>query len=242
MADIVIYQPWGGLGDNLGHALIPELCQQTGHRCFLSKHNAYRNQQIYDLVWGYNPFIQKETIDSKDLSWLDRCKFFENKGLSHVQVIQKAYGFVNSQIEYPKIYYTPKFLPEFKNKTIIDFNSISVPYNTNILQRCLKDLLLSKNITENIIVVKHSKLENTNYNLPIQVDTLDINDLFLYSDIIFSAKNIITLNSGITNLSSTIKDQYKSDVQLHTFTYRKYMKEYGSNGYFYSNNNYIPVD
>ena len=46
----------------------------------------------------------------------------------------------------------------------------------------------------------------------------------------------------MTNLASTIKNQFQNDVQIYTFTYKKYLKEYGSNGYFYTNNNYIAVD
>ena len=76
--EMTIYQPWGGLGDNLAHSIIPELCKATGNKCYLSKHNAHRNQQIYDLVWGLNPFLEKEQKDSKDLSWLDKCGIFEN--------------------------------------------------------------------------------------------------------------------------------------------------------------------
>ena len=241
MSDVVIYQPWGGLGDNLAHSIIPELCKEVGKKCFLSKHNAYRNDQIYKLVWEKNPHLEKDTIDSKDLSWLDRCKYFENKGLSHVQVLQKCYGF-NTEIEYPKIYYTPNYLKNFKDTTFIDFNSISVNYDKNILKYKLYELLKEKNITEHVILVKHSKIENNHYDLPFQVAEMDINDLFLYSDILYSCKNIITLNSGITNLASTIKNQFKSNTTIYTFTYKKYLKEYGSNGYFYSNNNYIAVD
>ena len=38
MSDVkTIYQPWGGLGDNLAHSIIPELCNITGYKCFLSK-------------------------------------------------------------------------------------------------------------------------------------------------------------------------------------------------------------
>ena len=73
---MTIYQPWGGLGDNLAHSIIPELCKATGNKCYLSKHNAHRNQQIYDLVWGLNPFLEKEQMDSKDLSWLDNIRKF----------------------------------------------------------------------------------------------------------------------------------------------------------------------
>lgn len=237
----IIYQPWGGLGDNLAHSIIPELCKAAGGKCYLSKHNAYRNPQIYELVWKNNPHLENEMKDSKDLSWLDRCKFFENKGLSHVQVIQKTYGF-NTQFEYPKIYYTPKYRPELKNKTLIDFNSISVSYDKNILLEKLKELLVSKNITEDIVNVVHSKVDNVNYDLPFKTEVMDINDLFEYCDIVHSIKNIITLNSGMTNLSSTVKNQFNSKVSIYTFTYKKYMKEYGTNGYFYSNNNYIAVD
>jgi len=239
--EIVIYQPWGGLGDNLPHSIIPELCHRAGIKAYLSSHNAFRNDQIKQLVWDLNPYLEKETRDVKDLSWLDRCKVFENKGLSHVQVVQKTHGF-DTSFEYPKIYYTPRYLPEYSNKTLIDFNSISVGYDSNVLRLKLLDLLQSKQIIDNFIVIEHNKIENKNYSLPVQVDKQDINDLFLYCDILHSAKNIITLNSGITNLASTIKNENNSNVNIYTFTYKKFMKEYGSNGYFYSNNNYIPVD
>lgn len=240
MSNITIYQPWGGLGDNLAHSIIPELCNKKEIKCFLSKHNFYRNQQIYDLVWGCNPFIEKETVDTKDLSWLDRCKQYENKGLNHVQVVQKTYGF-SGEYEYPKIYYTPKLLPQYSDVTFLDLNSISVGYDKNTLKKKLKSLLDDLK-HYNIINVVHSKVTNDSYLDDIPVITLDVNNLFLYCDIIHSAKNIITLNSGITNLSSTVKNQHNSNVNIYTFTYKKYLKEYGSNGYFYSNNNYIAVD
>lgn len=241
MSDIIIYQPWGGLGDNLAHSVIPELCNQKGIKCYLSQHNHCRNQQIYDLIWGCNPYIEKEKKDSKDLSWLDRCKIYENKGLNHVQVVQKTYGF-SGEFEYPKIYYKPKLLPEYKDTTFIDFNSISVGYDKNVLKDKLRIILTRNHIFKDIINVVHSNVENTSYISDVPITSLDINDLFLYCDIIHSAKNIITLNSGITNLSSTIKNQYNSDVTIYTLTYKKYLKECGSNGYFYSNNRYIVVD
>lgn len=240
MSNVTIYQPWGGLGDNLAHSIIPELCNQKGIKCFLSKHNFCRNSQIHDLIWGCNPYIEKKTIDSKDLSWLDRCKLYENKGLNHVQVVQKTYGFDGSN-EYPKIYYTPKILPEYLDITFLDLNSISVTYDTNVLKQKLK-VLFDEIKHYNVINIVHSKVTNNSYLDNIPVTTLDLNDLFLYCDIIHSAKNIITLNSGITNLASTVKNQFNSKVNIYTFTYKKYLKEYGSNGYFYSNNNYIAVD
>ena len=242
MSDVkTIYQPWGGLGDNLAHSIIPELCNIAGYKCFLSKNNAYRNEQIYDLIWKANPFLEKEQPDTHDLSWLDRCGEYENKGLNHVQVIQKTYGF-NTSFEYPKIYYTPKFLPEYKNSTFIDFNSISVGYDKDILQNKLRQLMIENKMHDNVFIVTHSKIDNTQYKLDFATEIIDINDLFFYSDIVYSCKNIIKLNSGMTNLASTIKNQFQNDTQIYTLTYRKYLKESGSNGYFYSNNNYITVD
>lgn len=239
--EIVIYQPWGGIGDNLAHSVIPELCNKYGIKCYLSEHNHCRNSQIYNLIWKLNPFIQSVPSPVKDFSWIDQCKNYEIPGRNHIQVIQRIHGF-DEDHEYPKIYYKPNYLPEFKNVTILDLNAISVGYDRNVLRDKVTQLLEEKNIKDNIVDIVHSKVaDQVNYDTHTN-KTLDINDLFLYCDIIHSCKRVITLNSGITNLASTIKNQFNTDTEIYTFTLRRYMKESGTSGYFYSNNNYIAVD
>ena len=48
-----------GLGDNLAFSTLPEeFLKQKNIKTFLLKSSKFRNQEISDLVWGCNPFIE----------------------------------------------------------------------------------------------------------------------------------------------------------------------------------------
>jgi len=234
---ITIYQPWGGLGDNLAHSLIPELCSQHGKKCFLSKHNAVRNQQIYDIVWGFNPFIEKEKVDSTDLSWSDKCALFEQPGsLNHIQVVQRVYGF-NTNIEYPKIYYKPNFISDLKKKTVLDLSIHSIASNYN--PQNILNILNKFDLNEDTLSVTHSKVTyGTHFDTANKFKKIDINDLMHYSDVLMSCKRFITLYSGPSNLASTIKHLASTDTEIFVLIPKKYDPKYGCH-YIYSNTNYI---
>ena len=214
----IIYQPWGGLGDNLAHSLIPELCFERGIKCYLSKQNASRNEEIHNFVWGLNPYLEKERVDSEDLSWLDECKKHEVGPLNQIQVMQKIYGF-DTNYEYPKIYYKPKYIEDFKDKTLIDLKAkSSMRYFTiQHIQERLQQLNIDKNNAINVI---HSNVKYSAGAINIQnsIETIDINTLEYYSDVISSCKRFITLLSGQSTLASTIKHQTNSDLQIDVLT------------------------
>ena len=55
--EMIVSQPWGGLGDNLQFSTIPRLCYENGISFGLSLRNQHRNQEIHDLVWKPNPYV-----------------------------------------------------------------------------------------------------------------------------------------------------------------------------------------
>jgi hypothetical protein len=234
----IIYQPWGGLGDNLAHSIIPELCNQAGIKCYLSKHNVYRNQEIHDFVWKLNPYIEEERLDSTDLSWLDMVKQYEVGKQNHIQVLQKIYGF-DTNFEYPKIYYTPKYIDNFKNKVLIDLTAHSAMsfITPTGIQAILNQLNIDK---ENAVYVIHTKVKYSADVITLQdkIETVDINDLNYYSDVITSCKRFITLLSGQSVLASTLKHQTNSDVQIDVLTPAKCLP-HPNYGYTFSNANHI---
>lgn len=237
--NIVIYQPWGGLGDNLAHSIIPELCSQNNIKCYLSKHNAYRNEDINNFVWELNPYIEKEKIDFTDLSWLDRCRQFENNSVNHIQVLQKVYGF-DTDYEYPKIYYTPKYIEEYKDKVLINFtaHSIQHEYDLQKIENSIASLGIKK---QNIIYITNSKIGySKDFCKNENISTIDINDLKTYSDVIASAKQFVALFSGQSVLASTIKYQTGSDVKIDIITPTRYLPHI-NNTYTFSNTNYIEI-
>ena len=51
MNKVILYQPWGGLGDNLQFSTLPKLYSEIGYEFYISDQNVYRNPEIKKLVW-----------------------------------------------------------------------------------------------------------------------------------------------------------------------------------------------
>jgi hypothetical protein len=236
----IIYQPWGGLGDNLAHSIIPKLCYEQGIKCFLSKQNAYRNQEIFDFVWKTNPYIEKKQVDFTDLSWLDTMSTpgFNEKGVTNqIEAIQKAYGF-KVKYHYPKIYYTPKKIKTAIGKTVIDLSAYSIRNEYNF-ENILK-ILHQFNLDTNTLALTHSGV-NYGVNYKTEYNCIDINDLQEYSDLLFSCKRFITLHSGQACLASTIKFQTNCDIEIYVLTLNKFLPK-NTCGYTFKNTEYISCD
>ena len=236
----VIYQPWGGLGDNLAHSTIPKLCHSAGIPCYISNQNVYRNQGIYDFVWGLNPYITGK-IDSVDSSWQDTNRKFQPTSSNHIEELQYIYGFTPIT-KYPDVYYDSKVDINLKGKTIIDLSAhtLANSYNVDILQRSLKDLINKLDIKESdIYIVSLPSLDyGKSYNIP-HINSIDIKDIFYYSDVLTSAKNFITLYSGAAVLAATIKNKLQSNLNIYVYSFRWV---YNSCCYNFENTNYILMD
>ena len=53
----------GGLGDCLQFSTLPEqFSKQQGRDTYVLDESHFRNKEIYDLVWGCNPYIKGENL------------------------------------------------------------------------------------------------------------------------------------------------------------------------------------
>lgn len=236
--NVIIYQPWGGLGDNLAHSTLPEQCHKHGIRCLLSRQNAYRNNGIKEFVWANNPYIEGE-IDSTDLSWFKNISQYEKIGMNHLEAIQKYYGF-NNTFHYPKIYYTPKDRPEFFNKTIVDLTAHTTItwYNLDKIRSIIKKY----DLDTNTLLVTHSNIKYERvFDFMDKFSNIDITDLYTYSDILASCKRFLTLHSGQATLASTIKNITNNNTEITVIAPGIVMPDRSVN-YWYKNTIYIQGD
>ena len=109
--EIIIYQEWGGLGDNLAHTTIPLLCKKYGYDCYLSKHNKFNNQETYDLLYKD---LNLPLTDKIYPDWLHNYPKPTSSDWNHIRSIQLGYGFPEAPYSYPVIQYTPKYIEELK--------------------------------------------------------------------------------------------------------------------------------
>tara|TARA_A100001515_G_scaffold140251_1_gene135748 strand:+ start:9421 stop:10182 length:762 start_codon:yes stop_codon:yes gene_type:complete len=243
MKKIVIYQEWGGLGDNLAHTTIPKLCEKYGYECFLSKQNNFRNKDIKDLLFKDIP-----TIDEVNTSWVDNYTVTQSKEWNHIRSIQLGYGFKEAPYSYPFINYEPKFIKELKDITLMDlsglyyFKYFSHIFTEQNLTRLYNKIL---SLNNNFGKVKTVQKPNISCNeVIISEEKYSINNLFDYCDAIYSCKNFITVDSGQSNLASCIKNQFLENKKLNIYTIglQKNLPPNNYNSYFYLNTNHIALD
>lgn len=218
---MILYQPWGGLGDNLQFSTLPKLCYEHGVDFYLSSKNSYRNEEIKKLVWDCNPYVKGVTDEEPNAGfckiddWIRLIKDFSN---SHISSIEKAHNF-DSNNHLPKVYYKPKKIDYFENKVVLSLSCVSETYDFNSIFDKLKDVL---DKTENVIQLDFASdltIMNNNYGFhkvyETDFDEYICNSIFEHCDIIFSAKKYICLHSGNAVLSASLDSKNCHVLTMH---------------------------
>lgn len=227
MNRIIIWQPFGGLGDNLSYSTLPRLCAEKNIECYVSRENVYRNDNIKDFVWGYNPWVKYIDENPKKL-----LNYFHHAipGKNAIEMVEYNHG-LDINNHYPEIYYEPVYREEYKDVILYDFNSVT--YNW-------ADKLRDKNfVICNEGDVFQVRSQYSKYTSSLMADELKINNLELYSDILFSCKSIYTVHSGIEVLAAGIKNQYNKDLEINVLSPREFLPANRPGGYWFNNVRYI---
>lgn len=249
MSKKILYIKWGGLGDHLQFSTLPEAFYNQGHETYISDSSDFRNPEIYDLVWGKNPFVKGKTNERancghKDnngqLSWsykdIPELSFHRNWEINFG--IESSYDVNESK--YPVIYYEPNKIEEYKNFVLVDINQSKDNnglYNKNLIEE--KILELTKKY-DKVLFIKpkdYFKREDLIFDVSklIQIETKSI---FEYSDLINSCEEFMCLWSGSSVLSSAIKIKYHKNLTISCFLPKDIKIKKSS--FFYDNINYIP--
>jgi len=249
MNKIIIYQPWGGLGDNLQYSTLPELFSEKGYDVYIHSNNSSRNPEITELVWGQNPYI-KGIIDGepnaghcKNIYWppTEQNEYFIHR-------IELSHGFERSNF-FPKIYYNPIIIPEYNNDIIIDLTGASVVLEMHKYIEYIDYFTpLIHNKNKNIKLIKFEKIQSNpifedvyNYlkTKITDIEYLNVKSLIQYCDIIKNCDTVIIVNSGINSLSSAIKqDSIKPNILCYYF-FSKYSYQEMKGYYYYKNIEYF---
>ena len=197
---IVISQPWGGLGDNLQYSTLPEIYTKLGHDVYISKNNKYSNSEIYDLVWKLNPYIKGESdIEPNAGSCMQHIEY----DINHINNVVLSHGLTDSTYTYPLIYYKPKKIEELSNTLLYDITSISQQFSDEYIYSTFTSLFNKHTeLDKKRIVFKNI---NNRITPDFNTNTIQVNDIFEYCDIIYSCKVFVCLHSGSSVLASAIK-------------------------------------
>lgn len=232
----------GGLGDNLQFSTLPEqFAKQKNKKTYILESAKFRNPEIYDLVWGKNPYV----IGKKQGNWnagdTPDIKYYDILG-NTIQNWEKFHNLIPVN-KYPKIYYKPNKVNELNNVFLVDFSCISIEYDYYKLKNTLCNL---KSIYSNckFIFVRFKNLINDQhhiYDLGFS-DYIEVDNIFKYCDLLCSVYGFIGLSSGASHLTSALKE-YSPNLKSICIIPKKWYDIHKQKGIFlFDNIEYIIYD
>ena len=218
---VVLKHTHGGLGDNLSQSTLPEIYTNKGYDVYLSVDQEYRNDGVKQLM-DMNPYIKgysaRPVTTNIDLAIYEGNYPFNSRNKNYISRLEYA-TFGESYNNYPKIYYTPKKLDEWKDKVFVDFDSVTVQDHD------IEKFLSVARASHGDLVIK-----GVDYTTK---------DIFEYIDIIFSCKKFLCTYTGSMVLAAAINAR-NSECYIGQW----WMDVIRNGGYCYhfDNTNYINVD
>lgn len=205
---IIISQTLGpGLGDNLLCSTLPERFAALGKEVFISSKNPVHNQNIHDLVWGCNPYV-KGVVDEEPNAGL--CFGWPENVLrrrdNYVYFIEAAND-LEPINRVPKIYYKPNIIPELSDKIILDLNSRTIVDFQKDLPTFLSTLFpaYGYDFKSALQVGFEPTAKITNISKVSGVDTILLQGLYHYCDVLYSCRAFFTVLSGAHVLATAIR-------------------------------------
>jgi len=205
MNDVILGAWHGGLGDQLQLSTLPEeFWKQQGRETYIWADAPFRNSEIYDLVWGQNPYVKGKKVAIRNAGDLAEYQNRESTG-DWIKDWELAHGLKPTN-SLPKIYYEPKKVEGFEDTILVDFTSISIDHNGDkILDRLkdLKKLYCDMRFLEVSFSKQLSQDKFNSYGTNCE-NTVVVHDIFTYCDLISSSYGLIALSSGASHLSSAL--------------------------------------
>ena len=240
MSDVILSAYHGGLGDNLQFSTLPEeFFRQQGRETYIWSRSNFRNKEIYDLVWGYNPYIK----GIRDGEWTagDTPEIGYRKVVDNFISNWEVLHGLNATNKYPKIYYQPEKIEQFSDVFIVDLSAISLPGNEKVLE-LYNSIKKNYNSTFLGIEFKNKITHQNNHKVynPELDGIIEIENIFAYTNIIYSSRGLISMLSGQSHLACAIKSGYNSNLDILTLVDEKsYQHEFDRGTFIFDNVNYL---
>ena len=238
MSDVILAAFHGGLGDNLQFSTLPEeFHKQQGRDTYIWSQASFRNQEIYDLVWGCNPYIK----GIKDGDWSagdtpDRHRVIESDCISNWEALHG----LKPTNKYPKIYYEPEKISSFDNVILVDLSSISITYDEEKILKLYDSVRKTHEGMVFLEVEFTNKIKGATIIEPDVTGVVEIESIFTYVDLMYSSFGVISLHSGQNHLASAIKNQYNNDLEVYCLMDEyEYQRQKDKSIFVFDNVNYL---
>lgn len=216
---IVLDAPRCGLGDALLYSTLPEIYAERGDEVWITTQSEMRNPEAHQLIWGDNPYVRDRRCNEPsnagsrwDRQFFTRARFAPNP----IICMEQAHGLKPSGRRFPKIYYEPKFLPEWKDVIAADPRSHSQYFPLPMFDEFAAWYV--ENPDEIVVLENKFNARNGDGTLPRNRRHL-CRDIYEWCDIIASCKQFLVTESGGMSVAAAIREDKNSVFVLATHTF-----------------------
>ena len=237
--EIVVGPFFGGLGDSLQFSTLPELFSESKKQVFLWDVCKFRNDEIPRFVWDSNPFVSGRS--SKERNAGDTDTFvYRGETDSHIKNIEISHGFEPTNV-YPKVYVNPKKKLGVSNLDICDLGSFSLNFSVDEKSNMIYFAEKYKYTMVDHHRKIHQNVPKFNFHksyVPFKINkasyhkimtkngnTIQINSIFDFWDILCSANSFLTVLSGGYHLAAAAK-HHNPNLIIKCFITNKQSTEY----------------
>jgi len=216
-----IIRVWhGGCGDSLQLSTLPKEFAKQGHEVWISKKTPFRNKEIYDLVWGMNPYVSGITNEEANCGEIPETTYVNTEG-AFIKNWEKLNGITPSN-DYPEIYYHPK-TTDWKGG-IVELSSLSLKYNhSKVLNSVYKIMDGDFDNFKQIV-----STNQTGRIVSSDIGRITVRNIYELCNYIANCSVFISLSSGPHMLAGALKHIWKGEqhcvlptVEYDTMTSRK---------------------
>lgn len=196
---------------------------------YISSNNAYRSDELYNLIWKPNPFI-KGISDLPENA--GASKGIGDHGDCYIKNIEISHGLTEGYRIYPVIYYNPKHINGIENYIFYDPTSVSTAPNDTALIRSFKSVFDKyPKLTPMMLKFKKSYKNIKKNMIPdLNTDIYEIEDIYHFCDVLHSCKVLVCGFSGALVLASALK-QDNPTPEVYSF----YSGDSMPSGYIFKN-------
>lgn len=253
--DAVLHINTPGLGDHLQYSTLPEEYSKVSKDFYLHKQCNYRNREIYELVWGMNPYVKGITDQTPTAGEEIHCKNkLTPRHKNYISLVEARNGILTDN-KYPKIYYKYDRYnnKDFKNKVFIDNNLVSYKTNCQNLGASFAEKVDNnfKNKVNELIesyygleinLIRFKNFSFNNFSVKNKnVKVYEVENIFEYCELIKNCHTLVCCFTGSAVLASAIKQNNlypKVKVLIHGPHLEDCIKD---NYYIFDNNEYISL-
>ena len=252
MSDVLLGSYFGGLGDNLQFSTLPEeFSKQQGRDTYIVSETTFRNKEIYDLVWGCNPYVKGVKEGKRTAGDTPEINFVNPNGYySSITNWEYLHGLKPTN-NLPKIYYEPKKIEGYEDTILVDLSSISLKHNGDkssfppaydeeeVLNECEK--LRRDYKDKKFSAIKFEQdLGSNSFDFDFD-STTTVKSIFHYCDLMNSVYGILGLYSGQSALSAAIIEYNPDLLSICLISEAVYKKHCKQSGFIFENLKYIII-